>query len=89
MSPLYSALICSDDQSLKEICLLMSNKQISPEYDDEFLLALFIKNFILKELFNQPITTNLDDLLDAMDAYAEEDTLIGFFLRCLMHKKSM
>jgi len=80
---LYCALICEDDAALKKICQLMAGHQMAPEYDDEFLLALFLKKLILQCLFNEPAASDMRTLLDQVEDYREDDALIVTFLRGL------
>ncbi|OZG70966.1 hypothetical protein BTA51_22940 [Hahella sp. CCB-MM4] len=86
MSALYCALICGDDDLLRNICEQSSRKKISPEYDDEFLVALFVQELILKEVFGQNISTDLEKVLQDIEDYLEEEPAIAVFLRCLLEK---
>ena len=84
LSAIYAALICGDDDLLLQLCELSSKKLMAPEYDDEFLLALFIQEFILQRVFNREIATDLEKVLEDIEEYMEEEPLIVAFLKCLL-----
>lgn len=85
--PLLGAICCGPISFACELAALSSRELVRPEYDDEFLSALFLQEYLQSRSGSESRPVDLEAICDQIDAYLGKETPQVEVFRSLARKE--